>query len=126
MSVEIITFKKLGLFPVYLASFFFSSTPRPVHEQCSNLSLENPNPKNRSQNSPSRRRRKSSVLLVENTEIECRQRTGRGRMPRLEPRQSLEKSSIGPIGPLVYWVRYLVVLLNVVPPEDVFYLHYVR
>ena len=37
---------------------------------------------------------KSSVLLVGNTEIECRQRTGRGRMPRLEPRQSLEKSSI--------------------------------
>ena len=37
---------------------------------------------------------KSSVLLVGNAEIECRQRTGRGRMPRLEPRQSLEKSSI--------------------------------
>ena len=37
---------------------------------------------------------KSGVLLVWNTEIECRQRTGRGRMPRLEPRQSLEKSSI--------------------------------
>ena len=43
---------------------------------------------------------KSSVLLVGNTEIECRQRTGRGRMPRLETRQSLEKSSIivGPLG----------------------------
>ena len=50
MSVEIITFKKLGFFPVYLASFFFSSTL--LDEQCSNLSLENPNLKNRSQNSP--------------------------------------------------------------------------
>ena len=50
MSVEIITFKKLGFFPVYLASFFFSSTP--LDEPCSNLSLENPNQKNRCQNSP--------------------------------------------------------------------------
>ena len=27
MSVEMITFKKLGFFRVYFASFFFSSTP---------------------------------------------------------------------------------------------------
>ena len=49
MSVEIITFKTLGFFPIYLASFFLSSTP--LDEQCSNLSLENPNLMNRSQNS---------------------------------------------------------------------------
>ena len=59
MSVEIITFKKLGSFPVYLASFFFSSTP--LDEQCSNLSVENPNLKNRSQNSPKRRREKQRL-----------------------------------------------------------------
>ena len=59
MSVEIITFKKLGFFPVYLASFLFSSTP--LDEQCSNLSLENPNLKNRSQNSPKRRREKQRL-----------------------------------------------------------------
>ena len=39
-----------AFFPVYLASFFFSSTP--LDDPCSNLSLENPNLKNRSQNSP--------------------------------------------------------------------------
>ena len=52
MSVEIIPFKKLIFFSFSLAvgSFFFSSTP--LDEQCSNLSLENPNLMNRSQNSP--------------------------------------------------------------------------
>ena len=59
MSVEIITFKKLSLFPVYLASFFFSSTP--LDEQCSNLTLDNPNLKNLSQNSPERRREKQRL-----------------------------------------------------------------
>ena len=38
------------LFPVYLASFFLSTTH--LDEQCSNLSLENPKLMNRSQNSP--------------------------------------------------------------------------
>ena len=91
MSVEIITFKKLGFLPVYLASFFFSSTP--LDEQCSNLSLENPTwwiAVRTVHNGD----KKSSVLLVWNTEIKCRRRPGRGRMPRLEPRQSSEKPSI--------------------------------
>ena len=61
MSVEIITFEKLGFFPFYLASFFFSSTSTPLDEQRSNLSFENPNLKNRSQNSPKRRREKQLV-----------------------------------------------------------------
>ena len=47
MSLEINPFKKLAFLPVYLASFFFSSTP--LDEQCSDLSLENPNLMNRSQ-----------------------------------------------------------------------------
>ena len=50
MSVEIIPFKKL-VFPRLLGLvFFFLSSP--LDEQCSNLSLENPNLMNRSQNSP--------------------------------------------------------------------------
>ena len=48
-TVEINPFNKLAFLTVYLASFFFSSTPL---EDCSNLSLENPNLMNRSQNSP--------------------------------------------------------------------------
>ena len=50
MLVEIITLNKLDFFHAYLASFFFSSIP--LDKQCSNLSLENLNLKNRSQNSP--------------------------------------------------------------------------
>ena len=59
MSVEIITFKKLGFLSRLLGLFFFSSSP--LDEQCSNLSLENPNLKNRSQNSPKRRREKQRL-----------------------------------------------------------------
>ena len=61
MSLEINPFKKLAFLPVHWASFFFSSTP--LDEQCSNLSLENPNLMNRSQNSPNGDE-KSSVVLV--------------------------------------------------------------
>ena len=43
--------------------------------------------------------RKAASCSSETLKSRCRQRTGRGRMPRLEPKQSLEKSSI------VYAVR---------------------
>ena len=47
-------FKKLGFFAVQLwPLFFFSSTFS--DEQCSNLSLDDPNPMNRTRNSPKRR-----------------------------------------------------------------------
>ena len=60
MSVEIITFKKLGFFSRLLGLFFFFSST-PLDEPCSNLSLENPNLKNRSQNSPYRRQEKQRL-----------------------------------------------------------------
>ena len=46
-------FKKLGFFVVQLWPLFFSSTFS--DEQCSNLSSDDPNPMNRTQNSPKRR-----------------------------------------------------------------------
>ena len=61
-------FKKLGFLAIQLGLFFFKSTLLDV--QCSNLSLDNPNPINHTQNSPKRRQENSFVLG--NTEIACR------------------------------------------------------
>ena len=94
MSVEIITFKKLGFFSRLLGLFFLLKCS--FRRAMLQLELGESKPEeSQSEQSKTETRKAASCSSETLKSNACRQRTGRARLPRLEPRQSLEKSSIG-------------------------------
>ena len=91
MSMEMVTFKKLGFFSVLLGLFFLLK----YSFRRAMLQLEFGESKSEEsqleQSIMETRKQRLARLKHSNQMYD---RTGRGRMPRLEPRQSLEKSSI--------------------------------